>query len=131
MADTASAFLSNFLISSVRGGGSSAHRCQHAGSNRSRRLRLRRGDVHGYALPHLKNTKQLIQAAVQMRTKLRSKGLLVASIRDYDRLIEEKPAAQGPSFYSDEGQRRIVFQVWDWIDDRRYVFHLYLSLIHI
>jgi glycine/sarcosine N-methyltransferase len=79
------------------------------------------------ALPHLESSEQLIQAAVQMRTKVRPKGLLMASVRDYDRLIEERPAVQGPSFYSDEGQRRIVFQVWDWIDDRRYIFHLYIT----
>jgi hypothetical protein len=29
--------------------------------------------------------------------------------------------------YSDEGRRRIVFQVWDWLDDRRYAFHLYIT----
>jgi glycine/sarcosine N-methyltransferase len=79
------------------------------------------------ALPHLESTDQLIQAAAQIRTKLRPKGLLMASIRDYDRLIEERPVVQGPSFYSDQGRRRIVLQVWDWIDDRRYIFHLYIT----
>jgi SAM-dependent methyltransferase len=79
------------------------------------------------ALPHLAGTAQLLQAATQIRKKLRPKGLFMASIRDYDRLIEERPAVQGPWFYSDQGQRRIVFQVWDWLDDRRYVFHLYIT----
>ena len=51
----------------------------------------------------------------------------MASIRDYDRLISERPVVQGPSFYLDQGHRRIVFQVWDWLDDHRYVFHLYIS----
>jgi glycine/sarcosine N-methyltransferase len=32
-----------------------------------------------------------------------------------------------PVFYSDNGRRRIVFQVWDWIDERRYVGHLYVT----
>jgi glycine/sarcosine N-methyltransferase len=54
----------------------------------------------------------------------------MASIRDYDRLIQERPVVQGPSFYSDQGKRRIVFQVWDWVDDRRYVFHLYITREH-
>ncbi|HLJ28228.1 MAG TPA: class I SAM-dependent methyltransferase [Candidatus Angelobacter sp.] len=79
------------------------------------------------ALPHLENTDQLIQAAAQIRIRLRPKGLFMASIRDYDRLIAERPATQGPSFYSDHGHRRIVFQVWDWMDDRRYIFHLYIT----
>ena len=34
---------------------------------------------------------------------------------------------QGPAFYSDEGSRRIVHQVWDWSDERRYAFHLYIT----
>jgi glycine/sarcosine N-methyltransferase len=44
-----------------------------------------------------------------------------------DRLMEERPVTQGPSFYSDQGRRRIVFQVWDWVDARRYIFHLYIT----
>ena len=79
------------------------------------------------ALPHLETTEQLVQAVEQMRAILRPRGLLMASIRDYDRLIEERPVVQGPSFYTDKGRKRIVFQVWDWLDDRRYVFHLYIT----
>jgi glycine/sarcosine N-methyltransferase len=79
------------------------------------------------ALPHLESTEQLNQAAVQIRARLRRGGLFLASIRDYDRLVEERPVVQGPNFYSDNGYRRIVFQVWDWIDDRRYMFHLYIT----
>jgi SAM-dependent methyltransferase len=79
------------------------------------------------ALPHLENTGQLLQAATEIRSRLRPQGLLMASIRDYDRLIKERPAVQGPAFYSDEGHRRIVFQLWDWLDDRRYIFHLYIT----
>jgi SAM-dependent methyltransferase len=79
------------------------------------------------ALPHLQNTEQLIQAATQIRNKLRPKGLFMASIRHYELLIKERPTMQSPSFYSDQGRRRIVFQVWDWLDERRYMFHLYIT----
>lgn len=79
------------------------------------------------ALPHLENSEQLIQAAMQFRAKLRPNGLFMASIRDYDLLIKERPTVQGPVFYSDQGHRRIVFQVWDWLDERRYMFHLYIT----
>lgn len=79
------------------------------------------------ALPHLESAEQLLQAAEQLRGRLRPGGLLIASIRDYDRLIEERPVIQGPSFYSDQVRRRIVFQVWDWVDTRRYIFHLYIT----
>jgi len=79
------------------------------------------------SLPHLESSEQLIQAAAQIRTHLRHGSFLIASIRDYDRLIEERPVVQGPFFYSDREGRRIVLQVWDWVDDRQYVFHLYIT----
>jgi len=92
------------------------------------------GDLHfdavicmDNALPHLHTTSQLIRAAEQVRARLPPKGCLIASIRDYDRLLPDRPVVQGPSFYSDQGHRRIVFQIWDWIDDRRYYFHLYIT----
>jgi glycine/sarcosine N-methyltransferase len=79
------------------------------------------------ALPHLFCEEHLAKAVAQVRTKLRTGGTFVASIRDYDRLIDEKPVVQGPCFLSDSGRRRIVFQLWDWIDERRYTFHLYIT----
>lgn len=79
------------------------------------------------ALPHLDSDEQLLQAANQIRRKLRPDGLFMASIRDYDSLAREKPAVQGPNFYSDEKGRRIVHQIWDWLEDRRYTFHLYIT----
>jgi glycine/sarcosine N-methyltransferase len=79
------------------------------------------------ALPHLEDDEHLIQGLGEIRAKLQPAGLLMASVRDYDRLIHEKPAVQGPAFYGEAGNRRIVFQVWDWIDERRYTFHLYIT----
>jgi glycine/sarcosine N-methyltransferase len=79
------------------------------------------------ALPHLESDEQLLLAAQQVRAKLRDGGSFIGSVRDYDRLIPERPLAQGPSFFSDDGRRRIVFQVWDWLDDRRNRFHLYIT----
>jgi SAM-dependent methyltransferase len=79
------------------------------------------------SLPHLESEAQLLQAATQMGRKLRPDGLFMASIRDYDNLVREKPRVQGPNFYFDDTRRRIVHQVWDWLDDRRYTFHLYIT----
>jgi glycine/sarcosine N-methyltransferase len=79
------------------------------------------------ALPHLASDAELAEAAAEMRAKLRPGGTLLASIRDYNRLIEERPAVQGPALLSDGGRRRIVFQLWDWLDERRYTFHLYIT----
>jgi glycine/sarcosine N-methyltransferase len=79
------------------------------------------------SLPHLQNEQQLGHALAEISRKLRTGGILAASIRDYDQLILEKPVVQGPSFYIDQGRRRIVHQVWDWHDDSSYTFHLYIT----
>ncbi len=79
------------------------------------------------SLPHLETDDELLQATQQAYGKLRPGGSFIGSIRDYDRLVVERPTSQGPSFYSDSGSRRIVFQLWDWLDDRRYRFHLYIT----
>jgi glycine/sarcosine N-methyltransferase len=79
------------------------------------------------ALPHLESDEQLLQAATQIRRKLRAGATFIGSMRDYDSLVEQRPVVQGPAFYSDQGNRRIVHQVWDWSDERRYAFHLYIT----
>jgi glycine/sarcosine N-methyltransferase len=79
------------------------------------------------ALPHLESDEELFRAATQIRRKLRPGAFFMGSIRDYDTLVEERPVVQGPAFYSDQGSRRIVHQVWDWSDERRYAFHLYIT----
>lgn len=79
------------------------------------------------ALPHL-SVEQTITAVRAMYLKLKPGGLLLASIRDYDLLIEQRPTIQQPAFYGKEGERRIVHQVWDWIDRERYAVHLYITV---
>ena len=78
------------------------------------------------ALPHLSEA-QLAQAATTIAAKLKPGGLFMASIRDYDQLILEKPPMQPPAFYGARGSRRIVHQVWDWSDNTRYTLHLYIT----
>jgi SAM-dependent methyltransferase len=80
------------------------------------------------ALPHL--TAAEIEKAVRViGSKLKAHGLFVASIRDYDKLIFERPAIQEPAFYGKGGDRRIVHQVWDWVDEEKYVVHLFISAL--
>jgi glycine/sarcosine N-methyltransferase len=79
------------------------------------------------ALPHFSCNEKLADAAAQVRKKLRAGGVFAASIRDYDHLIKERPVVEGPYFFSNAGRRRIIFQLWDWIDERRYNFHLYIT----
>jgi hypothetical protein len=79
------------------------------------------------ALPHL-TPVELKKAAQAMGSKLEPDGLFIASLRDYDNLILQRPAIQGPTFYSEGGERRIVQQIWDWIDHERYTVHLYITM---
>jgi SAM-dependent methyltransferase len=83
------------------------------------------------ALPHL-SASQLRQAAAAIRRKLKPNGLFVASIRDWDALIVERPTIQKPAFYGAPGSRRIVHQVWDWAastgEEARYTLHVYITI---
>jgi glycine/sarcosine N-methyltransferase len=79
------------------------------------------------ALPHLDSDAEIEIAFRAMRARLQPKGLLLLSQRDYAQLIKEQPTAMPPSFFTDSDGRRIVFQVWEWLDDRRYRVHLYIS----
>jgi hypothetical protein len=38
----------------------------------------------------------------------------MASIRDYDQLIKDKPKTSTPYIHNYEDGRKIIFQVWDW-----------------
>jgi SAM-dependent methyltransferase len=79
------------------------------------------------ALPHL-TAIQVGEAMRAIGSKLKPHGLFIASIRDYDKLILQRPLIQEPVFYGKEGNRRIVHQVWEWIDGERYVVHLYITM---
>lgn len=79
------------------------------------------------ALPHLEKD-ELRTAVKAMRSKLRNGGVLLANIRDYDRLIVERPPVQGPAFYGADSDRRIVHQVWDWFAEDRYRVHVYITM---
>jgi glycine/sarcosine N-methyltransferase len=78
------------------------------------------------ALPHLCG-EQIRQALRAIASKLARNGRVIASIRDYDELLKQRPTVQQPAFYGKPGERRIVHQVWDWIDARRYNVHLYIT----
>lgn len=79
------------------------------------------------ALPHLLTEEELSQAVASMAVKLRPGGLFLASIRDYDRLVADRPRTEGPRVFDDAEGRRISFQVWDWADDgRSYRVHQFL-----
>lgn len=78
------------------------------------------------ALPHLLTDEDLAQALKNIFLRLKPEGVMLATIRDYDRLLATRPTLQGPAFYSGKETRRIVHQAWDW-DGNQYEVHLYLT----
>jgi 2-polyprenyl-3-methyl-5-hydroxy-6-metoxy-1,4-benzoquinol methylase len=71
------------------------------------------------ALPHLLSDSDLQQAVIQMAAKLRPGGLFLASTRDYDTFVKERPRTTPSRVFDDATGRRVVFQVWDWSPDGR------------
>jgi glycine/sarcosine N-methyltransferase len=63
------------------------------------------------SLPHLLSDDDLGRALTNIFARLKPGGILLASIRDYDTLLNTRPSFQGPAFYSENGARRIVHQV--------------------
>jgi glycine/sarcosine N-methyltransferase len=79
------------------------------------------------ALPHL-TSEQLTRVIGAMAARLRPGGLFAASIRDYDLLLQQRPAMQEPSFFGSEGSRIVVHQVWDWTEEAKYTLYLYITI---
>ena len=66
------------------------------------------------ALPHMLSEASLGKAVKSITGRIRPGGLFVASIRDYDLMLEEKPAYSAPYVHKTENGRRVLFQIWDW-----------------
>jgi glycine/sarcosine N-methyltransferase len=66
------------------------------------------------ALPHLVDLADLKAALGNLCHMLRSGGLLLVSIRDYDALLVSRPSGEPPRMTGETGSRRVVAQAWDW-----------------
>ena len=80
------------------------------------------------SLPHLLTDGDLVVAARGMRDRLRTGGLAVLSMRDYDRLLpgESRPTTTQPKVWHGPDGLRIAFQTWDWISDHCYQVEQFL-----
>jgi glycine/sarcosine N-methyltransferase len=79
------------------------------------------------AIPHLHSDEEIMDALLSVCARLRSGGIILISFRDYGPLLARHPTGTPPALYRDGERRRIVHQVWDWLDDRRYVVHLFIT----
>lgn len=69
------------------------------------------------ALPHMLSEEDLEKALKSMACRIRPGGILAVSIRDYDRLLEERPPYSPPYIHKTEDGQRVSFQTWDWYED--------------
>lgn len=66
------------------------------------------------ALPHMLSRKDLELAVRSIVDRVAPGGLFMASIRDYDALLESKPPYSPPYIHKTDKGQRVSFQTWDW-----------------
>ena len=69
------------------------------------------------ALPHMLTKSDLETAIKSIVGRMAQGGLFVASIRDYDALLTQKPPYSPPYIHSTEKGQRVSFQTWRWQGD--------------
>jgi glycine/sarcosine N-methyltransferase len=72
------------------------------------------------SLPHLLSEKDLRMAAKNIMAKMNSGGLFIASTRDYDEILKQKPISTFPIVTEYEDGKIFSFQVWNWMEDNIY-----------
>lgn len=69
------------------------------------------------ALPHMLSKEDLEAAIRSITGQIAPGGIFVASIRDYDALLADKPTYSPPYIHKTESGQRVSFQTWDWEGD--------------
>ena len=69
------------------------------------------------ALPHMLSNSDLEKAIKSIVNQIEKNGIFVASIRDYDSLLMEKPPYSPPYIHKTDKGQRVSFQTWVWNDD--------------
>lgn len=69
------------------------------------------------ALPHMLSRNALDSAIQSITGQISPGGILIASIRDYDTLLENKPPYSPPYIHKTGQSQRVSFQTWTWKDD--------------
>lgn len=66
------------------------------------------------ALPHMLTSSALETALNSIAGQIADGGMFVASIRDYDALLDNKPPYSPPYIHKTEDGQRVSFQTWHW-----------------
>lgn len=69
------------------------------------------------ALPHMLSHSALEAAVKSILNQTAEGGMFVASIRDYDALLMDKPPYSPPYIHKTDRGQRVSFQSWDWEGD--------------
>ena len=66
------------------------------------------------ALPHMLTDSDLALAIKSITNQIKDGGIFVASIRDYDALLIDKPSYSPPYIHKTTKGQRVSFQTWTW-----------------
>ena len=69
------------------------------------------------ALPHMLTRNDLASAIKSIINQMKNGGMFVASIRDYDALLMDKPPYSPPYIHKTAKGQRVSFQTWKWKGD--------------
>ena len=69
------------------------------------------------ALPHMLTSNDLASAVKSIVNQTKNGGMFVASIRDYDVLLMDKPPYSPPYIHKTACGQRVSFQTWTWEGD--------------
>jgi len=70
------------------------------------------------ALPHMLSRDELSLAVKSISNQTEKGGIFVASIRDYDAILKDKPPYSPPYIHKTDKGQRVSFQTWRWNGDR-------------
>ena len=77
------------------------------------------------ALPHMLTETDMEAAIESIAGRTQEGGMFVASIRDYDALLAEKPSYSPPYIHPTEDGQRVCLQTWKW-EGNHYQFTQYI-----
>lgn len=69
------------------------------------------------ALPHMLTSDDLENGIKSITNQIRDNGIFVASIRDYDSLLMDKPPYSPPYIHKTDKGQRVSLQTWEWKED--------------
>ena len=77
------------------------------------------------ALPHMLSKEDLHCAIESISNQTDNGGIFVASIRDYDELLKQKPQYSTPYIHKTDKGQKVSFQTWEWLGEN-YKFTQYI-----